>query len=132
MKWIKKSSYEKKAENILKKMKVDYIFQSPYIVPWRRFKPDFYINIWFKKIVIEIDWEYHNTLRSKIYDFVRDVLFYYHWIDQIYRLKPKDLRNWKLEKLLLKEQVEYNIIKIMYYIIGTALLLYSITIFYKI
>ena len=120
------SSYERKAKNILDRAGIKYIYQSPYIVPWRRFQPDFYFTIWWKKIVVEIDWEYHNTIKAKIYDLIRDINFYYHWIDEVYRLTPKMLKAWKLQQIIKNETIENVFWKITLLLFSVTTLLYFI------
>ena len=90
------------------------------LIPWRQYRADIYIRKWFKKIVIEIDWEYHDTIKFKIHDIIRDIIFMYHWYT-IWRVScHKDIKK-QIDLIIDYERLVFWV----RYILLLLILLYS-------
>lgn len=66
----KPTEAEQKMREILKELKISHIFQKRLL--W--YIPDFYLTKANKKIILEVDGEYHFTPRQREYDKRRDAL----------------------------------------------------------
>lgn len=124
----KESSWEKTARLILKKLKVKYK-QEVRIWFERKFRCDFVVFFWNRKIWIEVDGSQHNKFLSIIYDIKRDRHILTRWINHIYRINYKELKKWKLQKIIKYEKTLYKFKRIIKIIVVMSIIAY---ILYKI
>ena len=98
----KPSSYELQTIKYLDKKWINYRWRETPI-KWRRLEADFTLRSYGRDIVIEVDWQYHDSLKAKRHDLKKDFIFYFNWL-LVYRVTRKKDIHTQLDRIFKIER----------------------------